>query len=84
MDMLPIWAIYGLTVIFTLLAIELGYWLGKAWQRRAPGEKEHSVGALTGAALGLLAFMLAFTTGVAVSRFDNRRQLVISQVLART
>ena len=82
MDLLPIWAIYGLTVVFTLLAIELGYWLGKAWQRRGPAEKESNVGALAGATLGLLAFMLAFTTGVAVNRFDNRRQLVVNEANA--
>lgn len=79
MDPLPIWAIYILTVLFTLLAMELGYWLGKAWRRRVPEEKESAVGALAGATLGLLAFMLAFTTGMAISRFDNRRQLVLSE-----
>lgn len=82
MDVLPIWAIYALTVIFALVAIEIGHWLGKAWQRRYPDEKESSVGALAGATLGLLAFLLAFTTGLAASRFDTRRQLVVSEANA--
>lgn len=81
-DSLPIWAIYVLTVLFTLLAIELGHWLGKAWQRRYPGEKESAVGALAGATLGLLAFLLAFTTSIAAGRFDARRQLVVSEANA--
>jgi hypothetical protein len=82
MEWLPIWAVYGLTVVFTLAAIELGHWLGKLWQRRNPDEKEGSMGALAGATLGLLAFLLAFTTGMAVSRFDTRRQLVVSEANA--
>jgi hypothetical protein len=82
MTELPLWAIYALTVIFTLVAIEFGHWLGKSWQRRHPGEKESSVGALAGATMGLLAFLLAFTTGMAVTRFDTRRQLVVSEANA--
>ena len=82
MERLPIWSIYALTVIFALAAIEIGHWLGKAWQRRNPDEKESSVGALAGATLGLLAFLLAFTTGLAAARFDTRRQLVVSEANA--
>ena len=82
LNTLPIWAIYLLTVFFTLASIELGYWLGKRWQRSAPSEKEGGVGALAGATLGLLAFLLAFTVSIAVSRYDTRRQLVISEANA--
>lgn len=81
-DTLPIWAIYGLTVLFILASIELGYWLGKRWQRSAPGEKEGGVGALAGATLGLLAFLLAFTVSIALNRYDTRRQLVVSEANA--
>ena len=79
---LPLWAIYTLTVTFTFVAIELGHWVGKLWQRRNPGDKESGVGALAGATMGLLAFLLAFTTGMAVNRFDTRRQLVVSEANA--
>lgn len=82
MDRLPIWAIFVLTVVFTLAAIEFGHWLGKFWQRRNPDEKEGSMGALAGATLGLLAFLLALTTSMAGSRFDTRRQLVMSEANA--
>ncbi len=79
---LPLWGIYILTVVFTIAAIELGYWLGKTWQRRNPDAKEGGVGTLAGATLGLLAFLLAFITSVAVGRFDTRRQLVVAEANA--
>jgi len=56
----------------TLAAIEFGHWLGRLWQRRNPDEKEGSMGALAGATLGLLAFLLALTTSMAGNRFDRR------------
>ncbi|MBE2240764.1 MAG: hypothetical protein IAE81_23455 [Caldilineaceae bacterium] len=71
-----------MTVFFTLASIEVGYWLGKRWQRSAPNEKEGGVGALAGATLGLLAFLLAFTVGIAVNRYDTRRQLVVNEANA--
>jgi hypothetical protein len=37
------------------------------------------VGSIIGATLGLLAFILAFTFGVAASRFDTRKQLVLEE-----
>ncbi|MCB0040839.1 MAG: hypothetical protein KDE23_14215, partial [Caldilinea sp.] len=82
MSSLPIWVTYVLTVAFALLAIECGYWLGRQWQRRYPDEKESGVGALAGATLGLLAFLLALTMSMAVGRFDTRRQLVVEEANA--
>jgi hypothetical protein len=37
---------------------------------------------MVGATLGLLAFILAFTFGLASSRFDNRRQLLLDEANA--
>jgi hypothetical protein len=34
---------------------------------------------LVGATLGLLAFILAFTFGLAAARFDTRRQVVLDE-----
>src|SRR4029077_1272694 len=45
-------------------------------------EKEAPVGAMVGSVLGLLAFMLAFTFGMAASRFDTRKQLVLEEANA--
>jgi hypothetical protein len=40
------------------------------------------VGAIIAAILGLLAFLLAFTFGMAASRFDTRRELVLDEANA--
>jgi hypothetical protein len=37
---------------------------------------------LVGATLGLLAFILAFTFGLAAARFDTRRQVVLDEANA--
>jgi hypothetical protein len=82
LDILPLWALYLLIVLAGLLAVEIGFRLGRWWQQRSPQEKEGTTGAIVGAILGMLAFLLVFLTGIAVNRFDTRRQLVITEANA--
>jgi len=56
--------------------------IGKFRLSRREQEKEAPVGTMVGATLGLLAFILAFTFGLASSRFDNRRQLLLDEANA--
>jgi hypothetical protein len=82
LDHLPLWALFGTTIVVVFLAVEAGFWLGRWRQRRAEHEREAPVGAIVGAVLGLLAFLLAFTFGMAASRFDARRELVLDEANA--
>ena len=82
MDALPLWGLFAATVVIVLLSIEAGYWLGQYRRRRSEEEKEGPVGAIVGATLGLLAFILAFTFSLAASRFDARRQIVVEEANA--
>lgn len=82
LDMLPLWAVYILTVVVFLLAAEGGYRLSKAMQRRRPDRAEASVGVLNGATLALLAFLLAFVTGSALNVLSARRQAVVAEANA--
>lgn len=82
LDLLPMGGVYLASVLLSLLAIEVGYRLGKLWQRRTHAEKEGPIGAMAGATLAMLAFLLAFITGMAVNRFDNRRGLVVDEANA--
>ncbi len=82
MDSLPNWAIYLIIVGSALLATEVGYQAGTYWNRRQEGSRGVGPSNIVGASLGLLAFMLAITTGVALNRFDNRRALVLEEANA--
>jgi hypothetical protein len=82
LDHLPLWGLFAATVVVALLAIEAGYWLGWSRCRYSEDEKEAPVGAIVGATLGLLAFVLAFSFGLAATRFDARRQMVVEEANA--
>ncbi len=82
MDFLPLWGVFLATVAIVALCLEGGYRLGRWRHERSKLEKEAPVGAMVGATLGLLAFMLAFTFGMAASRFDSRRQVLLDEVNA--
>lgn len=82
LDYLPLWGLFGATVVVVLLAIEGGYRLGQARRRRSSDEMEAPVGAIVAAALGLLGLILAFTFSLAASRSDARRQMVVEEANA--
>jgi hypothetical protein len=69
-------------LLLVLLSVEGGYRLGKYQRSRSEEEKEAPVGAMVGATPGLLAFMLAFTFGLAATRFDTRRQVLLDEANA--
>lgn len=82
LDVFPLWTIFPLTVAVALFSVELGYRIARSRLGRSQAEKESPVGSMAGATLGLLAFMLAFTFGLAGSRFEDRRQLLLSEANA--
>src|SRR5262249_74136 len=75
---------YSLTsILITSLAVmavasELGRLLGK----REESRDRANVSTLEGAVLGLLALMIGFTFAMALSRFDGRRDGVLSEANA--
>lgn len=80
-DSLPIWAVFLLTIGLVFLSIETGVRLGKRRLLRG-GEKLEVLGAMVGATMALLAFMLAFTFNGAAGRHDARKTLVIEDANA--
>ena len=81
-DALPLWALFIFILLVVLLSVEFGYRLGKYRRSRQEQEKEAPVGTMVGATLGLLAFILAFTFGLAAARFDARRQVLLDEANA--
>lgn len=82
LDALPLWALFVFILVIVLLSVEFGYRLGKYRRSHHETEKEAPLGTMVGATLGLLAFILAFTFGLAAGRFDNRRQLLLDEANA--
>ena len=82
LDAYPIWMVAVAFVVVTLGCYEVGFRIGRWWQDRMPGEQEGPTGVLVGAILGLMAFMLAVTMGMASDRFDARRGLVVQEANA--
>jgi hypothetical protein len=78
-DQFPLWGLLVATIVIVILSVEGGYRLGKYRRARSDQEKDAPVGAIVAATLGLLAFMLAFTFGLAATRFDARRMLVLEE-----
>lgn len=66
----------------SLVAYEVGFRIGRWWQDREPGEQEGPTGVIVGGLLGLMAFLLAVTMGMASDRFDSRRGLVLEEANA--
>jgi len=78
----PLWALFIITIVAIVLTQECGYRLGRMRGRRANQESHTSVGVMVGAQLSLLAFLLTFTYGIAASRFDTRRQVLLDEANA--
>jgi hypothetical protein len=82
LDLFPIGWVLVLTSVVLFLSAEAGYLLGKRLRKRWPDRSESGVGAMVGASLALLGFLLAFITSVAVNIFNERLQLVVAEANA--
>lgn len=78
----PIWAFFGMCVVLFLIATELGFRVGVWQSQRSPVPETSHTGILTGAILGLVSFLLAFTFGIAASNFSERRGTVLDEANA--
>jgi hypothetical protein len=72
--------LYPVVMILIVGATELGHRTGLRLREMEP--RRPDLGTLTGAALGLLALLLAFSFSIALSRFDARRDLVLQEANA--
>lgn len=70
------WALLVITGSVVMFANELGYWLGRFAQLLPHREKLPPISSIVSSTLGLVAFILAFTFGMAGSRYDTRKALV--------
>lgn len=78
-DMIPLWSIILLSILLVYLSVEVGFRIAIHRKSRAGEAKQGSVGSVVGSTLGLLAFFLAFTFGLAATRFDAKRMAVLEE-----
>ena len=76
-----VFALFVGAIVVVVVPIEIGYRLGLVAHRRAQTDKEN-LSVVASSILGLLAFILAFTFGIAANRFDTRIELVRNEANA--
>ncbi len=79
LDPLPLWTLFPIAVVIAFVSVEVGYHIARYRIKKNTGEAEAPPTGMVGPTLGLLAFMLAFTFGLAGTRFEARRQLVLEE-----
>jgi hypothetical protein len=72
--------LYPVIIIVIASAGELGHFVGLRLRRLDPERPD--LGTLAGAALGLLALLLAFSFSMSLARFDARRTMVLEEANA--
>ena len=77
---MPLWLVFFFTMLVVLISVYIGYRIGRYARGRSEDATQLSSGSVVAASLGLLAFMLAFTFGIAANRFDTRKQIVLDEV----
>ncbi len=82
LDVFPVPVIFLFIVATTWLAIEAGYRIGSKHVLRGTSGADGSAAGIQGSILALLAFILALTFNMAVTRFEARKTLVISEANA--
>lgn len=83
LDMLPLWGVYVVTVILLLVAAEIGFRIGLQFRKRDPSFGDGAMrGVVVGGALGLMAFLLAFTIGIVIDQQNGRKAMVVTEANA--
>jgi hypothetical protein len=76
----PIAAMFIIPLIAVLIPIYIGQRYGIHRSKKIPETDTSPVGTIVSAALGLLAFLLAFTFQIAVNRYTDRKEMLINEV----
>ncbi len=78
---LPLPVMVGAVVAILLIGERLGYWLWQSWSGSS-GESPRDMAVVLTSVFGLLSLLLAFTFSLAVTRYEDRRALVITEANA--
>jgi ABC-type nitrate/sulfonate/bicarbonate transport system substrate-binding protein len=82
LDSTPLWVVFSAMVAMAVLAIELGFLLGRTNRGKIRDEQATPIATVVGAVLAMMAFVIAFTFGSANTRFDARKAALLDDVTA--
>ncbi len=72
LDYIPLWTMFGATVLLILLATEAGFRAGRRRSKTAYQDNEAQIIAMTSAQFALLAFILAFSFSLAAGHYSDQ------------
>ena len=75
----PQWLIGIVTLILLITAVEIGYWIGLWANVEMTQPMKSQISTIQSAILTIFTFLLGFTFAMALSRFDNRKQMVVKE-----
>lgn len=81
-DSIPLTGALIITICIVLVSNELGFRLGVSRKGLKENDGRTQIVSMTGAHLGLLAFILAFSFSMAAGHFSDRKQLLLAEVNA--
>ncbi|RDV36225.1 hypothetical protein DV096_20100 [Bradymonadaceae bacterium TMQ3] len=73
------WFFFAGTIVFFLIMVEGGYWVGRWRREHTDPEQKSQTGTILAALLALLGFLLAISFGIAADRFAERKALVLQE-----
>ena len=81
-DTVPLWVVFVFTTLLLFLSAELAFRLGRRRKAQVPEAEKMTLSTILGATLGMLAFLPAFTFGMAARENSERRHLVLDEANA--
>lgn len=76
---LPEWLIGLVTLVLLIVSVEAGYWIGLKAKIEMTQPMKAQISTIQTAILTIFTFLLGFTFAMALSRFDNRKQMVVKE-----
>lgn len=73
------WLIGLMTLVILIMSVEIGYWVGLKAKVEMTQPMKAQISTIQSAILTIFTFLLSFTFAMALSRFDNRKQMVVKE-----
>ena len=78
-DNIPLWGAIVLTIVVVWVATEAGFIAGRFHSKKPGFDSDSQITSMSGAHLGLLAFIMAFSFSMAASNFEDRKQITMQE-----